>query len=124
MRKILLLITFILMAVHIHAVKINPIPFSVTQSDGTTIMIKGYGDENFHWYTTVDGAIVDQVGQNYYIANIDDNGNITASRQLAHEKNIRNILEKKIISNQDKELFYNHAKINIVTGKQIGRAHV
>ena len=117
MRKILLLITFILMAMHIHAVKINPIPFSVTQSDGTTIMIKGYGDENFHWYTTVDGAIVDQVGQNYYIANIDDNGNITASRQLAHEKNIRNILEKKIISNQDKELFYNHALNNIAQAK-------
>jgi immune inhibitor A len=95
MRKILLLISFIMMAMYIHAVKVNPIPFSVTQSDGTTIIIKGYGDENFHWYTTLDGAILDHVGQNYYIANIDENGNITASSQLAHEKNIRSILEKK-----------------------------
>lgn len=117
MKKSLLLVLWTMMAINIHAVKIDPMPFTVTQKDGTMLWIKGYGDENFHWYTTLDGIILDHVDQDYYIADIDEFGNITPSDQLAHDKEQRSTLEKDIIRHQNQKLFYAHTLTHIAKAK-------
>lgn len=66
MKKILLSITFALMGiVSGFAAKAYPGIVTVTQSDGTELNVRIYGDEHHSWYTTTDGALLVQVGKNF-----------------------------------------------------------
>lgn len=40
------------------AIKANPKPVTVRQPDGTTLVIRVHGDENFHYITTADGFLI------------------------------------------------------------------
>ncbi len=42
------------------AIKANPKAVSVKQPDGTTLVIRIHGDENFHYLTTTDGFLIQQ----------------------------------------------------------------
>ena len=66
-------------AVTSRAAKANSTPFSVKQSDGTTITVRLHGDENFSWYTTMDNVVLARSGNDFFIADIDAIGNITPS---------------------------------------------
>ncbi len=83
MRKILLTLCLIAVAILAKAAKANPRPFVVTQPDGTQVTLIMRGDEHFSWISTLDGTIVTQVNKGYYVAKIDENGNIIASEILA-----------------------------------------
>ena len=113
MKKILLSITFALMGIASgFAAKAYPGIVTVTQSDGTELNVRIYGDEHHSWYTTTDGALLVQVGKNFYVAQVEDNGMLKATPQLAHNAELRNKLENKAINTQNKQLFFNTAKTN------------
>ena len=113
MKKILLSITFALMGITSgFAAKAYPGIVTVTQSDGTELNVRIYGDEHHSWYTTTDGALLVQVGKNFYVAQVEDNGMLKATPQLAHNAELRNKLENKAINTQNKQLFFNTAKTN------------
>lgn len=109
MKKPLLIIFLLVITVYTWGAKVLSEPFSVTQSDGTTLLVTGHGDEHVSWYTASDGVILVHVGFEYYIGQIDSYGNLTASTQLAHEVGQRSATEQTLINSQNKEVFYKNA---------------
>ena len=75
-------------------------PFTVTQADGTLLTIEQFGDEFFHWTETADGTLVIPTRQGYFVAVIDDKGELTASDVLAHKAQLRSSKEQQLINQQ------------------------
>lgn len=92
------------------AAKAYNLPVTVTQSDGTQLTVVCHGDEDFSYYTTIDGVILHQIGTNFYIAAINKDGEMLSTGLLAHNKELRSAMETELIGKQDKELFYNKAE--------------
>ena len=111
MKKLLFTLCLMLISTASWAVKAYPEPVVVTQSDGTQLTVIGYGDEDFHWYTTTDGVILAQKGNDYFVAEIDENGLMKASEQLAHNAIDRLEAEKQLIVKQKprRTAFFNRA---------------
>ena len=109
MRRISLLIVFIFAALTTWAVKAYTLPVTVTQSDGTQLTVIGHGGSEFHWYTTTDGTLLVHVGTDYFVAQIDAEGELMPSRQLAHEPRLRSAAEKQLVVAQNKTLFHEKA---------------
>ena len=110
MKKIILSVAFALMGfASTFASKAYPGPITVIQSDGTELTVYLHGDENFNWLTTADGALLAQVGKSYYVAETTTNGNLKATKYLAHNANTRPIAEAKAIKKQNKQLFFEAA---------------
>ena len=115
MKKIALLLVFSLSIVVARASKAWAQPQVVRQSDGTELTIRLNGDVNFNWVSTTDGVILQQKGSDFYVAVIDDNGNRSASTQLAHDAPLRSASERALIAKQNKEVFFR-------SGREITRA--
>ena len=110
MKKILLSITFALMGiVSGFAAKAYPGIVTVTQSDGTELNVRIYGDEHFNWLTTEDGVLLVQEGNNYYIAETTSYGTLKATNYIAHNANKRLPAEIKAIKKQDLSRFRSYA---------------
>ena len=89
------------------AAKAESIPVQVRQADGTVITVILRGDEHINWYTTLDGVLLVQgEDNNYYIGQVERNGKLIATKQLAHEALSRSQAERNLIAKQDKEKFY------------------
>ena len=89
------------------AAKAESIPVQVRQMDGTVITVILRGDEHINWYTTLDGVLLVQgADNNYYIGKVEKSGNLIATKQLAHEAQIRSQAERNLIAKQDKEKFF------------------
>ena len=114
MKRILFFLMAVVYSIVFQAAKAHPGPFTVTQSDGTQVTVKIHGDEDFHYYTTLDGVILFRDGNDYFVASISDNGEIINSGQLAHNASSRSTEEISIVSKQDKTKFFASAtkKIN------------
>lgn len=106
MKRILFFLMAVAYSVVLQAAKAHPQPFTVTQSDGTQLTVTFHGNEDFHYYTTTDGVILFRDGNGYYVANIDNNGNISATGQLAHNLSVRSAQEKTLAESQSKGLFF------------------
>ena len=115
MKKIALLLVFSLSIVVARASKAWAQPQVVRQSDGTELTIRLNGDVNFNWVSTTDGVILQQKGSDFYVAVIDDSGNLSASTQLAHDAPLRSASERALIAKQNKEVFFR-------SGREITRA--
>ena len=100
MKKIFLLLSFALTAIASWAVKAYPEPVVITQSDGTKLTVVAHGDEDFHWFTTTDGVLLVQQENAFYIAEIDESGNVMASQQLAHDQHERSASEQQLVRAQ------------------------
>lgn len=110
MKKILLSITFALMGiVSGFAAKAYSGIVTVTQSDGTELNVRIYGDEHFNWLTTEDGVLLVQEGNNYYIAETTSYGTLKATSYIAHNANKRVPAEIKAIKKQDLSRFRSYA---------------
>lgn len=108
MKKILLSIAFALMGIASgFAAKAHTGLTTITQSDGSQLTIRLHGDEHFSWYSTADDVLLVQVGSNYYIAQVEEDGTLKATPQLAHNAGERGIVEEQVINNQNKEKFLN-----------------
>lgn len=110
MKKILLSITFALMGiVSGFAAKAYSGIVTVTQSDGTELNVRIYGDEHFNWLTTEDGVLLVKEGNNYYIAETTTSGTLKATSFIAHNANKRLPAEIKAIKKQDLSRFRSYA---------------
>lgn len=108
MKKILLSIAFALMGITSgFAAKAHTALTTITQSDGSQLTIRLHGDEHFSWYSTADDVLIVQVGSNYYVAQVEEDGTLKATPQLAHNAGERGTVEEQVINNQNKEKFLN-----------------
>ncbi len=106
MRRILLLLAVSLTTALAWAVKADPTPIVVTQPDGTRLTVVLHGDEHINWYSTLDGVLLVQTNAGYFVADIDDNGELTATRQLAHDRNERQATELTLVEQQPRDRFF------------------
>lgn len=106
MRRILLLLAVSLTTALAWAVKADPTPIVVTQPDGTRLTVVLHGDEHINWYSTLDGVLLVQTNAGYFVADIDDNGELTATRQLAHDRNERQAAELTLVEQQPRDRFF------------------
>lgn len=121
MKKILLSITFALMGiVSGFAAKAYSGIVTVTQSDGTELNVRIYGDEHFNWLTTEDGVLLVKEGNNYYIAETTSYGTLKATSYIAHNANKRVPAEIKAIKKQDLSRFRSYAIKKASPAKAMG----
>ena len=121
MKKILLSITFALMGiVSGFAAKAYSGIVTVTQSDGTELNVRIYGDEHFNWLTTEDGVLLVKEGNNYYIAETTTSGTLKATSYIAHNANKRVPAEIKAIKKQDLSRFRSYAIKKASPAKAMG----
>lgn len=121
MKKILLSMAFALMGiVSGFAAKAYPGIVTVTQSDGTELNVRIYGDEHFNWLTTEDGVLLVQEGNNYYIAETTSYGTLKATKFIAHNANKRLPAEIKAIKKQDLSRFRSYAIQKASPAKAMG----
>ena len=88
-----------------------PLTCQVVQADGTLLTILHHGDEHCHWTTTADGTLLVASGRGFYVASISDDGQLTATPQLAHEPRLREAAELTAIRQQHDRhhIFEEHA---------------
>lgn len=121
MKKILLSITFALMGiVSGFAAKAYSGIVTFTQSDGTELNVRIYGDEHFNWLTTEDGVLLVKEGNNYYIAETTSYGTLKATNYIAHNANKRLPAEIKAIKKQDLSRFRSYAIKKASPAKAMG----
>lgn len=98
LKNILFFALFVLSSLSVMAVPAKRTPRIVTQPDGTQLSIILTGDENFHYYQTLDGVALAQRSDGGYCYAILDGEVLTAGTILAHNKNDRNDTEIQYIS--------------------------
>ena len=107
LKQLSLIVCLMLCSLTTWAAKAESIPVQVRQADGTVITVILRGDEHINWYTTLDGVLLVQgEDNNYYIGQVERNGKLIATKQLAHEALSRSQAERNLIAKQDKEKFY------------------
>ena len=79
----------------------------VRQSDGTTITVRAFGDEDMSYFMANDGTLLYQDGTNFYIAKVNANGMLEPTEVLAHEPNARGYAEIAAAKKQNRSLFFN-----------------
>ena len=105
MKKTVLILITLLCHLASHASKGWPYPITVNQPDGTQLTVRINGDADFNWVSTLDGVVLKQVGNGYYVANIDTNGMISSSGTLAHDADKRSYAEQSLCKKQDVKAF-------------------
>lgn len=110
MRKLLLIFAFMLCALGSWAVKADPTPLTVVQSDGKPLTITFHGDEDMSWHTTTDGVLLIQSGRDYHIARVAADGTLQSTGILAHNAGQRTAKELQAIAAQNTSLFFNKAE--------------
>lgn len=105
MKKTVLILITLLCHLASHASKGWPYPITVSQPDGTQLTIRMNGDADFNWVSTLDNVVLKQVGNGYYIANIDTNGMLSSSGTLAHDADKRSYAEQSLCKKQDVKAF-------------------
>ena len=108
MKKVLILAAAMLMSVRAIAVPACPAPATVSQPDGSTIVIELHGDEFYHFNTTADGYTVMKNANGYYVYAVKDaGGTLVASEQVAHDKAQRGAAEQSFLSKIEKGIVDN-----------------
>lgn len=105
MKSYLILLLLLAFTATTWAVKMHPGISKIKQSDGTELRVKAFGDEDFCYFTTTDGVLLYQEGTDFYVATVDNSGMARSTGVLAHEPNLRNGNEAKLIAKQDVKLF-------------------
>lgn len=105
MKKTVLILITLLCHLASHASKGWPYPITVSQPDGTQLTVRINGDADFNWVSTLDGVVLKQEGNGYYVANIDTNGMLSSSGTLAHDADKRSSAEQSLCKKQDIKAF-------------------
>ena len=105
MKKTVLILITLLCHLTSHASKGWPYPITVSQPDGTQLTVRINGDADFNWVSTLDGVVLKQVGNGYYVADIDTNGMLSSSGTLAHDADKRSSAEQSLCKKQDVKAF-------------------
>lgn len=115
--KHILLLVILTYAMTGYAVKMQPGIRAVKQSDGTTLMVKGFGNEDFYYFTTTDGVLLCRDGANFCIATVGADGQLQSTGVTAHEKELRSTAEQELISVQNTARFAGCIASNAATAK-------
>ena len=102
-----LIIGMLLATMSAGAVKMQQGATVVRQSDGTTITVRAFGDEDMSYFMANDGTLLYQDGTNFYIAKVNANGLLGPTDVLAHEPNARGYAEIAAAKKQNRSLFFN-----------------
>lgn len=86
---------------HSFAAKADPEPQTLMQPDGTMITIVAHGDEFGHFITAPDGALLVAENNALYVAKVTEDGSLTSTGILAHNKDERSFYEQQLINSQD-----------------------
>ena len=86
------------------AVPAHPRPVDVTQSDGTKLTVRLVGDEFYHYSMTVDGYTLLQRSNGDYVYAVQSGSQLKASNVIAHNPQMRNASELKMVSSLKKGL--------------------
>lgn len=105
MKKTVLILITLLCHLASHASKGWPYPITVSQPDGTQLTVRINGDADFNWVSTLDGVVLKQEGNGYFVANIDTNGMLSSSGTLAHDADKRSSAEQSLCKKQDVKAF-------------------
>ena len=106
MRLFLCFILFCLTTIEGQAAKAYPHSVKTIQSDGTTLIVVARGDESFHYYMTTDSVLLYHEGKDFFIAQVNNDGSLSPTSQLAHEKGNRKVTEEHLAQVQDRHLFF------------------
>ena len=109
MKKLIAILILTIITMNAWGAKAYPLPMTVIQKDGKQLTYQQYGDEHFNYAATTDGVLLYQDGNDFYIAVINDNGEMTSSNVLAHNAGQRTAEEIALIGKQDKEKFFKTA---------------
>ena len=101
MKKTLTILTAVLLSVlTAQATRALRLPVTISQPDGTQLTLYQHGDEDHHWTTTADGTLVIYTQQGCFVAAIGDDGELTATRTLAHDADHRTSAERQLAMQQ------------------------
>ncbi len=89
----------------VQAARMVPGETVVKQSDGTLLTVMAYGDETLNYFATADGVLLVREGTDYYVANVEADGTLTATPMLAHCREQRGVEETKLAEAQKRDLF-------------------
>lgn len=110
MKKLLLSLSIACMTIGAWGAKAYHLPVTVTQSDGQPLTIIQFGDEDMNYVTTTDGVLLYQEGTTYYIATVDEYGELVNTSVLAHNAGQRTRREIELIGAQDKAKFFSQSE--------------
>ena len=105
MRRTLLLLAFCFATIGLWASRAYPGFVTVQQKDGTELTIKLVGNAEISYNMTTDGVILFQNGTDYYVAAIDESGEMTSTGILAHNAGNRTAQELAAIKAQNTTKF-------------------
>ncbi len=105
MKKIIFLLLLLILSTSVFAVPASPEPAIITYEDGSSLTVFVKGDENFHWYETLDGFQVKRnlKGQFEYVQKGLNKSNIL-STIIAHDPSVRNSKEVDLVSTLSKDI--------------------
>jgi len=63
------------------AIPARPDTIKITGPEGTEISAIQYGDENFNFYRTTDGVLLKRIGDEFFYAEINDNGSLQKAKK-------------------------------------------
>ena len=113
MKRILLSLSIFFMTIWAWGAKAYHLPVTVTQADGKPLTIVQFGDEDFNYVATTDGVLLYQEGVTYYVATVNDFGELVKTNVLAHNAGQRTKEEIQLIASQEKLKFLNQADVRI-----------
>lgn len=85
----------------VDAIRAYPHPILMKQPDGTTLLVRIQGDENFHFVTSADGYLLSKDAEGFfrYVDYDSQTGKRMLTMQRAHNIADRTETEKKVIAN-------------------------
>lgn len=96
-KNIYLLLAMLLVSLRIAAIPAIPHPIQVTQSDGSVITIRMYGDEFFHYTVTEDNYLITQQSNGDYVYAEFDGERIKPTAMLVRAPENRTQAERQLL---------------------------
>lgn len=121
MKRLFIILITTVITLNIWGAKAYPLPLTITQKDGKTLTYQLHGDEHFNYATTTDGVLLYQKNNDFFIAVINENGEMESSGVLAHNAGQRTAEEIALIGKQDKKKFFAAEEIAVAKSRGMKR---